>query len=182
MYRMSAVDESERAEILRLLAETRDAFLATVEGISEAQARYKPAEDRWSILECAEHVAVSEHGMYRLITKYWEASAEPAGREGEAIILEKGVDRTLPQVAPEIARPRGRFATFAEAVERFRQNRMRTTEFVEQCRDDLRARTTLHPFAGKITCQECLLLLAVHPGRHALQIRELRAAPGFPVV
>jgi hypothetical protein len=36
---------------------------------------------------------------------------------------------------------------------------------------------------GRITCQECLALLVMHPLRHATQIEEIRNSPDFrPII
>jgi hypothetical protein len=40
---------------------------------------------------------------------------------------------------------------------------------------DLRAKLTMHPIAGIVNCYERLLIMAVHPRRHALQIEETKA-------
>ena len=70
--------------------------------------------------------------------------------------------------------PTGRFATLAEAVESFLATREQTVRFVEACDEDLRAKPMAHPLLGPINCHVALLLIAVHPRRHASQIREIR--------
>jgi hypothetical protein len=61
------------------------------------------------------------------------------------------------------------------ALEAFLASRQRTVEFVESCQEDLRAKLTTHPIIGPVNCYEMLLMIAVHPHRHAQQIAELRA-------
>jgi len=63
-------------------------------------------------------------------------------------------------------------------VESFLTTRQQTVRFVESCGEDLRAKPMTHPLMGAINCHEALLLIAVHPRRHALQIREIRTALG----
>jgi len=75
--------------------------------------------------------------------------------------------------------PTGRFATLTDAVARFRELRAHTIEFVAACRADLRDVEVPHPIGGLVTGQECLALLAIHPARHAAQIREVREALGL---
>ena len=56
---------TDRHELLEKLRSGRDEFLASVDGVTEEQAAAKPAAG-WSILECAEHVAIVEENLRRL--------------------------------------------------------------------------------------------------------------------
>ncbi len=76
-------------------------------------------------------------------------------------------------------KPAGKFATLAEALEHFQQSRARTIDYVEKCDQDLRALVGPHPALGKATGQELMIVLALHPARHALQILEAREALGL---
>jgi len=52
--------------LLDKLNSGRDEFLASVEGVTEEQAAAKPVTG-WSILECAEHVAIVEENLRRFM-------------------------------------------------------------------------------------------------------------------
>ena len=178
-----AMDDREHQFFLGKLNETRDVFLNQVRGVSEERARWKPGPDRWSILDCAEHVALVEQRMFDLLTQRMApcASAEPiAGTGREYAILTKGADRSEKLKAPEPAQPNGRFATLGEAVAAFEERRARSIAYVGGCKTDLRALEGLHGGLGRVTAQEVLSLLTIHPARHALQIGEIRADPSFP--
>ena len=56
--------EVDKASLLETLRKGEEAFLHSVAGVSETTCRLRPAEDRWSVLECAEHVAVAEEGPW----------------------------------------------------------------------------------------------------------------------
>lgn len=175
------MDENERAIILGQLRTTSDTFLTQVHGISESQAAWKPAADRWSIRECAEHVAVAELGMLRLITKKTTPIVEAAVVPGrEDAYFKGGMNRIKTIIAPGSVRPSDRFQTLSEALNNFRENRSRTVAYIERCQEELRAYETVHPLVGRVTARECLALLIIHPARHALQIRELREHQQFP--
>jgi hypothetical protein len=167
------MNEKDRKEMLSLLARTRDEFLASVEGVSEEQARLKPSPERWSIVACVEHVVVAEHAMYVGITTR-RTPCIPAEKGREQIFLANVADRNRKINAPESARPTGRFGMLAQNVEKFRENRARTIEFVESCSEDLRAFELQHPMAGLISAHECLAILSMHPSRHAKQVHEIR--------
>jgi uncharacterized damage-inducible protein DinB len=173
------MNDQDRAEYLSILARTRDDFLSSLSGITEEESRQKPAPDSWSILECTEHVVAAERGMFIGITQRCTPRTSPGAMNREQEFLRSVADRARKLVAPEFVRPTGRYATLAEAVEKFREHRRRTIEFVSTCRDDLHAVELQHPVAGMVTAQECLAILAMHPSRHAAQIREIRQSLGL---
>jgi uncharacterized damage-inducible protein DinB len=167
------MDLAERISCVEQLRASRDELREALQGISEEQAKFKPSPDCWSIEEIVEHLAVAEHGMYRLITAHYEPLDAPADREREKTIVERGRTRAEKIEAPERVRPRGRYGSLSAALEQFNANRERTIQYVESCEDDLRMRATQHAL-GRISCQECLSVLIVHPLRHAEQIKEIR--------
>jgi len=173
------MNEKDRAEYLALLARTSEDFLSSLAGITEAQSRQKPTPETWSILECTEHVVAAERGMLIMITQHCTPRTTPSAKDREQDFLRHGADRTRKHVAPESVRPTGRYATLAEAADKFREHRTRTMEFVTTCQDDLRAVEMQHPIGGMVTAQECLAILAMHPARHAAQIREIRQSLGL---
>jgi hypothetical protein len=78
--------------------------------------------------------------------------------------------------SPEVVRPAGRFSKLSEALQHFLSSRERTTRYVENCGEDLRARLAAHPIAGTVNCYETLLMIAAHPHRHSAQIAETKTA------
>ena len=44
----------ERAKVIKLLKDSQAETLDALEKLSDAQLKFKPAPDRWSVLECAE--------------------------------------------------------------------------------------------------------------------------------
>ncbi len=173
------MDESDRASILAELFHSREALRNSVSGLSEAQARFKPSADRWSIEEIVEHVAIAEHGMYRLITAYHQP-CDDSQRSISAASLARMSDRKKrPFVAPERVVPKNRFGSLNAALEKFLESRERTIEFVKSCPDDLRLRMVDHP-AGRMNGRDCMKVICLHPARHVEQINELKADPAYP--
>jgi hypothetical protein len=172
--------EVEKATLLETLRRGGEAFLHSVVGVSEATSRLRPAESRWSVLECAEHVAVAEEVMLALVTgKRKPRNAEEPKRDGR--ILRSGTDRSMRFDATDQSRPRGRFSTLAEAVAHFQMERERTLRLVQETSEDLRATEVTHPHhvVGVISTYECLLLMGSHAQRHALQIEEIKSSPAY---
>jgi hypothetical protein len=103
-----------------------------------------------------------------------QRSSEPViNSRRERAIIERGADRSRKVNAPDVALPRGRFLTLREAMGAFVESRDRTIQFVENCCDDLRTLLADHPVVGRVNGHETLLLIAVHPLRHAGQIEEI---------
>ncbi len=172
--------ETDKARLLEALRKGGDAFLCSVAGVGESACRLRPAENRWSILECAEHVAVAEEIMLALVTGERKAR-DPGGPKRDDRILKSGTDRSVRFDASDQSRPRERFSTLAEAAAHFQAARGRTLCFAEQTGEDLRATEVKHPHhvVGVISTYECLLLMGSHAQRHALQIEEIKNSPAY---
>jgi len=170
------MDESDRQRDLRYLAEGRDALLDSVRGLSEADAAVRPAPERWSVLECIEHVCNVEDRMLGALETRLPLADLPGPREREESVIRFVTARQEKMVAPARVLPTGRFSTLAQAIEHFSAVRARAIAFIEICDRDLRMYRAKHPVLGEITGEELLLVLALHPARHAGQIRETREA------
>jgi hypothetical protein len=172
--------EVDKAKLLEALRKGGDAFLCSVAGVAEASCRLRPAENRWSVIECAEHVAVAEEVMLGLVTGE-RTARDPGGTKRDDRILRSGTDRSVRFDASDPSQPRGRFTTLAEALADFQAVRGRTLRFLEQTGEDLRATEVKHPHhaVGVISTYECLLLMGTHAQRHALQIEEIKNSPAY---
>jgi hypothetical protein len=173
------MDPAERAALVEKLRASRDALVEELAGVSDTQAKFKPASDRWSIEEIVEHLAVAEHGMYRLMTAYSEPLESPADSKREEAFERLGTDRRRKLGAPERVRPTGRYGSLSKALNQFTANRERTIQYVGSCQDDLRMRITSH-LLGRISGRECVALMIGHPLQHLEQIREVQASPEYP--
>lgn len=170
------MDESDRRRDLRLLAEGRDAVFEAVRGLSEEDALLSPGEGRWSVLECLEHICVSEDNFYEALLTRIPCVNQAGRRDREENIIHWAPLRQDRITAPERLRPMGRFSSLADAVDHFSRARARTIEYVEHCDRDLRLYRAKHPTFGEITGEEFLIIIALHPARHANQILETRRA------
>jgi len=171
--------EAERTKAVAKLASTRERFKQAVAGLSEAQGSYKPSPERWSIAEIAEHVAIVEHGLYRLISELHERSDDPHEEQSAATLALAAHRKKMPIAAPERSLPKGRFGGVDDAVAKFVDNRERSIEFVKNCTEDLRFRLIPHPL-GKLNGRDGLTVLTYHPIRHIEQIEEVKASVDFP--
>jgi hypothetical protein len=163
---------------IQLLEDSRRDFLASLNGLPEAQAAIAPEPGRWSALECVEHVANSEGRFLGWLENAAVEGAPPADKEKEAALAARMSNRATRVQAPDVVRPAGRFATLADAIAEFEATRARTIQLVAARGADLYSLAAKHPFFGPINGAEVVILIANHARRHAEQIREVRAALG----
>jgi uncharacterized damage-inducible protein DinB len=166
---------TDREFLVALLRESREKFLGSFADVSEEQGRVHPAPDTWSVLDTVEHLTSAETLMLKLITTQRRPrSTDVANRE--QVFLQVVADRSRKMQSPESGRPRGRFATLAEAAAQFKTTRDGVIQFVEQHTEDLRASevTHPHPSAGIVSTHEMVIIVAKHAERHAKQIQEIR--------
>jgi len=175
---LSAADR-ERAE--KYLEQTRDGVIAATRGLSDAQLKFKPAPDRWSVAETLEHICLVEDFIFQNVTeKVMKAPAGAADRDtakSDAMVLNMIPDRSHKAQAPPEAVPTGRW-TAAESLQHFQQSRAKTIAFVDST-PDLRAHVAPSPL-GPLDAYEWVLFMGAHSERHTKQILEVKADPNFP--
>src|SRR3974377_712992 len=159
------MEEGDRQVLLEELREGRQILLDPVAGVTEDQACRAPAPERWSILECVEHVATAESFLLRAIMHSVPKEGATEISANEAAIRANGANRSRRFEAPEPARPKARFRSLAEESAGFQSARDRPLRYVEGFQGDLRARTVQHPLRGTVTGCECMLMLVMHPIR-----------------
>jgi uncharacterized damage-inducible protein DinB len=173
---------ADREKGVQYLQQTREDVAAAVKGLSEAQLKFKPAPDRWSIAEVLEHIAVVEDGLFQNVTeKVMKAPAGPANRDTvkvDSLVLAALPDRSHKVKAPPEFVPTGRWAA-AEALEHFQKSRDKTISFL-QSTPDLREHVVDSPLGQPLDAYEWLLFMGGHSQRHTKQILEVKADPNFP--
>jgi len=179
------LSSAEREHAVTELESSRKAFLDATSGLSEAQWNFKPAPDRWSIAECAEHIGVTETFILNLITEQaLKGPAEPEKRalvQGrDSAVMTMVVDRTAKFKAPESIQPTRRWTTSGEITKNVLASRARTIEFVSTTQEDLRDHFMDHPVFKTLDTYQWILLTSGHMRRHTAQILEVKADPNFP--
>jgi len=165
-------------EIVQVLELSREEVIAAVQGIPDSQASARLDPDRWSVLECLEHIcAVEERFLGRLKTaeRLEESHIDP---EREAKLAAMVVNRTVRAKAPEPVVPTGKFSSVTEALDYFNAGRSRTVAFAQERGADLYLLAAAHPRFGPLNGSELMLIIAGHARRHAQQIREITADLG----
>ena len=173
---------ADRERGTKYLAQTRDGIVAATKGLSEAQMKFKPAPDRWSVAETLEHIALAEDFLHQNVTdKIMKSPAGPADRDtakADAMVLAMIPDRSHKAQAPPPLVPTGRW-TPSETLDHFVKSRAQTIAFLEST-PDLRQHVADSPLRQSLDAYEWLLFVSAHSERHTKQILEVKADPNFP--
>jgi uncharacterized damage-inducible protein DinB len=179
----TTLTQKDRDFAVQYLQETRQKFLSSLDGLSEAQWNFKAGPDRWSIAETAEHITISESTILQLIRdKIMNAPPAPAGAERtpDRKVIDIITDRSQKAQAPEFLQPKRQDATPDALAKDFNAAREKTIAFVNQPDVDLRGHSAPHPVIKNLDAYQWVLLLAAHSARHTAQIEEVKAAAGYP--
>jgi hypothetical protein len=166
----------ERTDIVQNLERSREELLAAVAGLTEAQAKARPDPERWSVLDCVEHVTFVEERFFGWLQKAEKLEAPSRDTEKEIRLMLMVPDRSVRVKAPEAVVPVGQFTTLEEAIAEFNARRTRSVQFAEERSNDLYSLAAQHPRFGPVNGVELLIIAAGHSRRHAAQIQEVRAA------
>lgn len=181
----STLTKDERDRAVAYLKQTQKDFLAAIEGVSEAQWKFKAAPDKWSIAETAEHIALAEQTIWNLVSEKImkspatpEKAAEAKGKD--ETILSVIPDRSKKAQAPERLQPTGKWPTRAALAKDFEA--LRTTEiaYVTETKEDLRNHFGDHPFLKTMDAYQWIIFNGAHCKRHTAQILEVKADPNYP--
>lgn len=175
--------QQDRDTLLKHLDQTRQAFLASIAGVSEAQWTFKAGPDRWSIAEVAEHIAISETTILQLITEKIlksPAVARDPNAISDAKLLEGLLDRSAKFQAPEMLKPTSRWTTRDALIKDFVAARDKTAAYVKTSTDEVHGHAAPHPVFKMMDGYQWLLLLSGHSARHTAQIEEVKTSPGYP--
>jgi hypothetical protein len=178
-----AMASAERSYLLDLLETSKNGVLASIQGLSDAQWKYKPAPNVWSVQECAEHIILAEDYIFGSVQKVLQTPAVPRPETSTAEHDRKLVamiqDRSQKATAPEPIVPSAKYATPADAIREFTARRDKTIAYVKSTNDDLRVHAGPGP-VGTMDAYQVLLLLGSHSVRHTMQIKEVQSNAAYP--
>jgi hypothetical protein len=178
----ASLTEAEKREGLAQLERTRAGVVEATKGLSEAQWKFKPGPDRWSVAEVLEHIALSEDMLFENTSK--QVMTAPAGapdrdhKAGDSFVLKVIPDRSQKAQAPDPLVPTGRWSP-QEALDHFLKSRARTVGFLKST-PDLREHVVDSPIGQPLDAYQWLLFTSAHSERHTKQILEVKADPNFP--
>lgn len=164
------------------LQSVRARLLDEVEGLSQAQADWRPSDQDWSVGEIVHHLTLAEIGTGKVTSKVLREAGEtvkpfPADLQAFAPLVTPtgGRAEAPPAVWPERGRP------FSELIAEMKATRERSRQSIERVgATDPRPLTFPHPRLGALDLAQWWTLQAWHDGIHLEQLRGVKAAPGFP--
>jgi len=175
----------ERTKVLTYLEESRKEFLAAIDGVSEEQWKWKPAPERWSVGETAEHIVLAEALLFANVQKAIASPPNPAWEEktkGKTEFIERVMAPRLGKAtAPEPIVPSGKM-TQTQVRETFLKQRDEIEKFAKDTQVALKEYTVDHPFPvfGTLNAFQWLIYAPLHTERHDKQIAEVKATAGYP--
>jgi len=175
----------DRAKVIKLLKDSHKQTLDLMEGLSEEQLKFKPAPEKWSVLEVAEHIYLAEGLLFGSVEKALAEKQNPEWEtktKGKTEFLERVmVSRDRKATAPENIVPSGKL-TRDDVIARLKESRAKTLKFTEETKLPLKAHTLDHPFPvfNTLNAYQWLIYIPLHNIRHNKQIEEVKADPNFP--
>jgi hypothetical protein len=168
----------ERRRLIAHLEMTTSWLADELAGLTPAQAAFRPAPGRWSILEVLEHLVICEPIYWEDLRRALKSGriAEPPLSSDEAILW-YGIDRSRPEKAIPAEDVRGELRDLGAGLSAFRKLRAKMLQYARSTGDDLR-----HHLVERQGCDayQWFLLISTHSQRHILQIREIKASRNFP--
>jgi hypothetical protein len=166
------------------LQAVRTAVLREVESLSQRQADWRPREKEWSVGEVIHHLTIAEIATGKLTTKLTrEAEAARALRPFPADLAAFAPlppEPPGPAEAPPVVRPEYGKAV-SELVATMKATRERSRQSIEKLATvDPRSLTFKHFRLGDLDLAQWWVLQARHDRIHLDQIRDIKAARGFP--
>jgi hypothetical protein len=183
-YKPAAISDQERKYASDLLLQTEAGVINSIVGLSDAQLNFKPAPDKWSVLDCVKHIAITEQSLWQMTNGAITAAANPEKRADVKATDEQVVQmiesrekkvKTAPPMEPQNTP----YKSLHEAMESFVKDRSKLVNYIKTTDADLRNRVVTMPFAS-FDSYQMILFIAAHSNRHTQQIEEVKADPNFP--
>ena len=182
LLQAQALTDAEREPLIKSLKMTHEKLMHMSEHLTAEQWNWKPAPDRWSVGEVAEHILVTEQAFMESLTgpflESTVALSEKVQMPAEQIAAIMR-DRSAKFQAPEAAKPTGRWSSQADFVKAFKEQRKGTIAFVKGDAD-LHGHVYQNPALGMLDGEQWLAFIAYHGERHVLQAEEVMHSEGFP--
>jgi uncharacterized damage-inducible protein DinB len=180
----SMLTTEQRTFATNYLQKTKQAFLKSIEGLTEEQLKYKAKEKKWCIMDCAEHIALAEQTLFSVTQKQLLEPEDSMKfkhlRMTEKKIMTRLTFRLIKVKAPEVIKPTGRFDNIEAIKQAFTLRRDSTLNYVNTTNDALHYHFWKHPATGTIDLYQTLILMSAHTQRHIMQIEEVKKSRKFP--
>jgi hypothetical protein len=178
------ITKEERKKAVDFLKEIRQGVLDATKGLSEAQLKFKPAADKWSVEDCVKHIAQSQQMLWDMVSAGLKNPATPEKRaevkwSDDDVIKNIESRANKVKTSPPMEPLNTPFKSLSEAWDAYSKNTDKIIEYVNTTNDDLRNHITTMPFAS-FDSYQMVLFIGAHAQRHTQQMNEVKADPNFP--
>lgn len=161
-------------------SKVHEKLIALVDGLTADQAAMRDvSQDKWSIAEVVEHIAIVESGIAELCRRLLERAKEAgAASDGKIRLSEHFLtqgDRSMSEKwqAPDRVRPTGN-KTIEESFAQMTETRVKLDSLRPLFEEFNSSESKFpHPFLGELTAAEWLCLIGGHEVRHMRQIKRI---------
>ncbi len=180
-----ALTKEDRDEAIKLLAASRAEYKEALKDVTLEQWKWKPAPDRWSVGEVAEHIALAESLLFAKVMEAVNALPNPdwetKTKDKLAFLARVMPNRQGKAKSPLEIEPKGNL-TKEETFAIFDKGRARIEKFIQTTDVAWKEHTAEHPFPifNTLNAQQWFLYIPWHTQRHLKQIAEVKATAGYP--
>ena len=178
------METQERQYLVEHLGGSEARLLELTRGLTQEQWHFKESPGRWSIAENLEHCILTENAIGAGVRQALESPAQP---EKMASVVPKdlyvrAVDDAAGRKieAMESLCPTGRWSNTDDLRAELQKVRARSMVFARETVASLREHFFAHQALGDLDCYQWLVIQSRHGERHAKQIEQVKADPGFP--
>jgi DinB superfamily len=172
------MSKRDREHLIAHLTMTESWLPDEVSTLSPAQLNYRMAPGKWTIAEVVQHLAIAEPTYWDLFQNALKQPPRKLDKQAtDADVLWYGIDRTRHEKTEASKDPSGQAIDVRQALASFEKLHATMLDYARNTDEDLRSHAV--PDWG-VDAYQCLLEISTHEQRHILQIREIKADPGFP--
>jgi len=161
------------------LEDSRSVLLKKLESIDQEKLNLQPQQDKWSIIQVANHLIEAEHKSIKYIskklTKQDNLEATGPGAMIKSFILKLILRSPLRIKAPEVISQSPENNNFDQVEHRWNQTRKDLGHLLDCFTEEsLRKSVFRHPFAGKMTICQTLDVFQEHFDHHLKQFERIK--------
>jgi len=182
---MPQLTPEDRTLLTAHLSQTRDLLLSEVKDLRSDQWTFRPNEETWSIAECADHIVSIEKRVFSMVSKHMQAAPPDPERAAQVQKKTPWILGAVPDRHDRVKVPAGivnssQSPTPQEFVDLFQERRAALLQYVAETQDSMHDRVSPHMIFKDLDGCQWLLMISLHSERHAAQIAEVKAHPGYP--
>lgn len=176
--------KEEKDFAIKYLNEATKELEQTVKGLSEAQLKYRPDANSWSVEDCLKHLTISEANIWAgFVDAALQQEPDPSKRSevkaSDEMILGMIESRDQKVQTSESFQPVNKEGDFKTVLKEFKSLRAAHLKWLKKTDEDLRNRYAQTP-VGTIDAYQGVLFISGHVKRHTAQMKEVMASEGFP--